>query len=431
MNGQNYDSPFKYQGFCGSCYSMATVQMLETRVRIMSNNTHRVVLSSQDAVSCSRYNQGCDGGYPFLVAKHAQDFGIVPDDCLPYAPGTDCGRKCANPSMRVGVTQYYYVGGYYGGCTEAAMAQELVSNGPFVVSFNAGSDFMFYSGGVYTQSTWGDSFLEVSENTGNATLRQWEKTTHSVLLVGYGESPADGKFWIAKNTWGAQWGENGYFRIRRGTDECAFESMAMAALPIVHAGHDFEKSLSADGSDSSLPSQPPTDAQWKDSSLLQEEEGGISDGGASDGLGGGGEVDASGEVIPGGDSQVASFQKEMDDMQDPEYAKEYPAMKKPTLTNDMGVSLHAPMKPGSDDDDDVSKLRSSPKDLEQETTDHHHHHHHHEGGDEHHHHHHHQHNDEMAVSSTTTTHPASPKRYLVEGVQLEEGVGEFVDPVDE
>merc|ERR1719265_1587649 len=124
VDGQNYDSPFKYQGFCGSCYSMATVQMLETRVRIATKNKQRPILSTQDPVSCSRYNQGCDGGYPYLVAKYAQNFGLVTEECMPYSPGTDCDRRCSNPELTVGVSDYYYVGGYYGACSEATMMQE-------------------------------------------------------------------------------------------------------------------------------------------------------------------------------------------------------------------------------------------------------------------------------------------------------------------
>lgn len=51
-----------------------------------------------------------------------------------------------------------------------------------------------------------------------------------MLIVGYGEE--DGvKYWKVMNSWGAKWGEDGFFRIRRGTDECAIESMASAGIP--------------------------------------------------------------------------------------------------------------------------------------------------------------------------------------------------------
>lgn len=62
---------------------------------------------------------------------------------------------------------------------------------------------------------------------------KFQITNHAVLLVGYGADPSTGeKFWSIKNSWGEEWGENGYFRIRRGTDECSIESLAVEVLPI-------------------------------------------------------------------------------------------------------------------------------------------------------------------------------------------------------
>uniref|UniRef100_A0A1A8PW44 Dipeptidyl peptidase 1 n=1 Tax=Nothobranchius rachovii TaxID=451742 RepID=A0A1A8PW44_9TELE len=220
VDGVNFVSPVRNQASCGSCYSFATMGMLEARVRILTNNTDAPVLSPQQVVSCSEYSQGCDGGFPYLIGKFTQDFGIVEESCFPYiAKDSPCGvpQNCG----RTYAAEYGYVGGFYGGCSETAMMLELVQNGPMAVALEVYPDFMHYAGGIYHHTGFRDP------------LNPFELTNHAVLLVGYGRCPKTGeKYWIVKNSWGAGWGEDGYFRILRGSDECAIESIAVAAKPI-------------------------------------------------------------------------------------------------------------------------------------------------------------------------------------------------------
>ena len=102
------------------------------------------------------------------------------------------------------------------------MKINLVKNGPMAVAFEVLSDFFHYKGGIYHHTGLEDKF------------NPFEITNHAVLLVGYGADQSSGeKFWTVKNSWGASWGESGYFRIRRGTDECSIESIAVEAFPIL------------------------------------------------------------------------------------------------------------------------------------------------------------------------------------------------------
>ena len=70
------------QGNCGSCYAYSTIRMIEARMKIVYG--HDVKLSVQHALDCAVYNQGCDGGYPFLVMKFASEFDLVSEMCKPY-----------------------------------------------------------------------------------------------------------------------------------------------------------------------------------------------------------------------------------------------------------------------------------------------------------------------------------------------------------
>ena len=220
QNGVDYVSPVRNQGQCGSCYAFGSMAMLESRLRILTSNTLQVVLSPQDVVSCSEYSQGCEGGFPYLIAgKYAQDFGTVEESCFPYM-GKDSACNEQKNCLRYYATNYYYVGGYYGACNEAQMRLELVRNGPIAVSFEVYNDFIHYSGGIYNHTGLIDRF------------NPWEITNHVVLIVGYG-TEGGVPFWIVKNSWGEEWGEQGYFRILRGVDEVSIESMAVAVTPLV------------------------------------------------------------------------------------------------------------------------------------------------------------------------------------------------------
>ncbi|RYY32516.1 hypothetical protein EON62_05270, partial [archaeon] len=214
INGRNFVCPVRDQGQCGSCYTFGSTGSLCSRTAIATNGSVVKFWSPQTVVSCSPYSQGCDGGFAYNVFKYAEDYHIPWDTCFPYgsSSGTapSCSQRCNDPSQFNSVAEYKFVGGYYGASTEDNMMREIYENGPVSVEFFVYPDFMQYKGGIYVHTAAGER---------QAGLNPWEPTNHEVQMVGWGVENGT-PYWICQNSWSASWGEQGYFRILRGVDEC-------------------------------------------------------------------------------------------------------------------------------------------------------------------------------------------------------------------
>ncbi|GAB6025551.1 hypothetical protein CHUAL_011282 [Chamberlinius hualienensis] len=227
-NGQNFVTPVRDQLGCGSCYAFSATAMVESRLKVITNNTVNYIISPQDVIECSEYSQGCDGGFPYLIGgKYGMDFGLVDEKCNPYTGYINNTCNTNQTCTKHFTAVYKYIGGYYGACNEELMKIAIYNGGPISCSFEVHNDFMAYQGGVYHHV-----HKDNVENLGT-DFNPFENTNHAVLCVGWGRDKKTGeKYWRVKNSWGENWGESGYFRIRRGTDECAIESIAVEMVPI-------------------------------------------------------------------------------------------------------------------------------------------------------------------------------------------------------
>jgi len=95
--------------------------------------------------------EGCNGGWGILDGFFAQSFGLVDEECAAYELKSDKTCSDYDGCMPViGVEQAYYVGGYYGNVSEAAMMKEIRARGPVVSDIMPGPDFSIYDTGIFT-----------------------------------------------------------------------------------------------------------------------------------------------------------------------------------------------------------------------------------------------------------------------------------------
>jgi C1A family cysteine protease len=186
-------TPIKNQGQCGSCWSFSTTGSVEG-AHFLANGT-LVSLSEQQLMDCSSSfgNQGCNGGlmdsaFQYIISNG----GITSEANYPYtaADGT-CNQK-KSKEIVASIKSFTDVPVNSDDALMAAIAQQPVS-----VAVEADqSSFQLYAGGVLT-ATCGTAL------------------DHGVLAVGYGTTGGE-DYYKVKNSWGADWGMNGYILLGRG-----------------------------------------------------------------------------------------------------------------------------------------------------------------------------------------------------------------------
>ncbi|KAK5647252.1 hypothetical protein RI129_002144 [Pyrocoelia pectoralis] len=227
---RGYITPIQDQGWCGASWAMSTTATASDRFAILSEGLERVQLSSQNLLSCNnRGQQSCNGGYLDKAWLFLRKYGIVDENCYPYVGHDDSCRlpksgnlisaRCSLP-LNVGRREKYKVGPAYRLGNETDIMYEIMESGPVQATMRVYHDFFTYRSGIYRHTN-----LATDDRTGY----------HSVRIVGWGEeSDYHGriqKYWRVANSWGEDWGENGYFKIARGTDECEIESFVLGAWP--------------------------------------------------------------------------------------------------------------------------------------------------------------------------------------------------------
>lgn len=225
-------SKVRDQGWCGSSWAFSTLSVAQDRLAVESNGNENVILSPQHLLSCDRRGQsGCKGGRVDRAWQYLRMIGVVNEECYRYESGTSgkvpkcripqganlLNLRCANDEALYKRTELFRMEPAYRiSGKEEDIQWEIMHGGPVQAMMKVYKDLFMYKEGVYSTSG----------------LTQEESVSHSVKLLGWGEEDTGygqpTKYWLAANSWGPQWGEDGYFRIKRGYNESDIETFVLA-----------------------------------------------------------------------------------------------------------------------------------------------------------------------------------------------------------
>jgi len=208
-------TPIRNQGACGSCAAFATMALVETCFKKATGKFGDY--SEQLLVDCGygyqNLNNGCKGAMPHGYAKWLVDQKpkLSSETDYPYTDANNVAwntmltetdpktcKKPYKPFSQGAVLNNYFV---TGSGDEETLKRLVYEHGAVLTTIKAHSGFANYRGGIYEGCVPG------------------ERQDHGVAVVGYGsENGVD--YWLVKNSWGTDKGENGYYRLQRGVKMC-------------------------------------------------------------------------------------------------------------------------------------------------------------------------------------------------------------------
>jgi cathepsin F len=187
-------TPIYDQGQCGSCWAFSATETIESYFALDGGSLTE--LSMQQIVDCDTSDGGCNGGEPTTAYQYVEQAGGL--DPLSDYPYTGENGQCQFNQQEVvaDVTNYNSLSGESGLYSQTSSS----SGGPVSVCVDA-SSWQDYQGGVLTQCG--------------------SDVDHCVQLTGYSGYNQQGAYWIVRNSWGSDWGQNGFIWVEIGQDLCA------------------------------------------------------------------------------------------------------------------------------------------------------------------------------------------------------------------
>lgn len=218
-NGKNWLTPIKDQGGNGYCMSFAINAAIESRYRIQNGKPNESIDLSELFIAIPIYHDRVPRGIGSIDANDSQnknfmnykelrwalyDNGVIPESCLPYQDEDfnmimDVADYACKNWNRLGTkvdAKTFYSG------NNSQLIKENLKNGP-----------------VYGEVTNTNFIFDKSTRTLTCDSNNQSINGHAITIVGYNDKEG---YWIIKNSWGLNWGENGYAKIKYGN--CGLDS---------------------------------------------------------------------------------------------------------------------------------------------------------------------------------------------------------------
>ena len=197
-DGKNWMTPVKNQGSgCGSCWVFSALGTMEAKYNIQENNPDLNIDLSEQYLVSDCYSKGdCGGGWCYKVLKYLKESGVTDEACYPYqGKNSLCVERCSDWDKRLWkITGWSEVLPY-----QNVRKFALITKGPFIVRLN--------------MEGWDPE----------TRACPFGLATHWAVIVGYDDVEG---VWIIRNSWGPNWNNGGYYKVKYG--ECNISGGIMA-----------------------------------------------------------------------------------------------------------------------------------------------------------------------------------------------------------
>ena len=227
FGGQDWTTRAKHQSEpqqCGACSVFSCMGILESVINIREGSA--VIdpdLSEQYVLSCLPEaavvpGEGCENGWDtvlvfgLLIATTPEGNyynGALLEECFPYQADDDipCDDKCPDWADKL-VPIVDFLEWYPDGSIEdiKLIKSQIIEKGPVITGMYVTNDFY----------NWGWSHNDPNEYY---SYNEVENLNHAVIIVGWKDDTSidKGGYWICKNSWGTDWGYDGFFNIECGS----------------------------------------------------------------------------------------------------------------------------------------------------------------------------------------------------------------------